>query len=62
MGVRGPRGKGLQKDKDQEGEPGLQPLISKLAEAGATHTHQLPQQTCTGRENGNQGWAADFLK
>lgn len=51
-----PQGKAFQRTKTRKGEPGLQPLISKLAEAGPP-THQLPPADLHREgEGGTKGW------
>lgn len=37
-----PQGKAFKRTETRKGEPGLQPLISKLAEGGAAHTPAFP--------------------
>lgn len=51
-----PQGKAFKRTETRKGEPGLQQLISNLAEGGAAHT-----AAAQGGRTGKQGWAGGFL-
>lgn len=50
-----PQGKTFKRTETKKGEPGLQQLISKLAEGGAAHTAASPADLHREGERGNKG-------
>lgn len=56
-----PQGKAFKRTETRKGEPGLQRLISKLAEGGAAHTAASPADLHREGERGNKGGAGASL-
>ena len=56
-----PQGKAFKRTETRKGEPGLQQLISKLAEGGAAHIAASPADLHREGERGNKAGAGAFL-